>query len=682
MGDERRCRGVGARCVAAAAGLLVLSACGGGGGGSGGSAEPAPPPVPVSMIPAAPALGDTLHADATALRPLAAGMRWTYAGVRTSGAVTDRYDSNVRIEAGASGGIAEKAWQVFQAGPDNTTLSIVNGTVTATQTVDMGGSPFTVTAVELRSPVRVNDQTTVLERNGVATDVDIDGDKKPDTADVAYYRRVIGNEDVELPALGQTVRAVRVDDTAIVRLHRSSDGATVAPVTTTGSTWYAPGLGIVRRTLAEPAVNGQADQYDERLQAFDGLSRGVGALMHTRPDQPALQGLLGQTLVAAAPVGERVLALSRHTPAGAQPVLRLAVLDASGNVVSSRVLDGISATQEVEPVLIGSDTQALLVVRETVVRPDPYVHYQLRAWRFDAAGMVVGPAAGSVLPLDEMHYQGSYRIAGDGGQWWAMWQGSGGDGQLFPMPLYLQGFDGTSLAAVTARHVLEPGALFVSPRILGLSAAGGRVAAAWMDGAAGAQAFRVAQLTADGAPAVATLGRAGTSWMALGVGNTEPLALLRDGRPALYWTYAAFTPGAGPAAQMRGAVLGSDGAPVRTVPGGLDDELLPTAWALPSTTPVALGGAGSLLLGSWGYAPWRTGDTLTTAQLQLTQALPAAAAGLATAPAAVQRWRAFDTLYGANGGYGTFTARRWVMLKDRVLVLDDDLRTVGLAFLR
>lgn len=388
--------------AAGTAALMGLSACGGGGGG-GSSPSPAPlPPGPSSMIPPAPALGDVLHADAAVLRPMAPGMRWTYAGTRTNGAVVGRYDSDLRIEA-AAGGVAEKAWQVFEGGHDTTTLTLVNGTVTATETLDLGAGPQSVAAVELRSPVRANDQITVLERFGVLTSVDVDGDKKADTADLAYYRRVIANEDVELPALGQTLRAVRVDDTAIIRFHRSSDGAAIAPVTTTGSTWYAPGIGVVRRTLAEPPVNGQSDQYDERLQAFDGLSSGAGALMHTRPDQPALQGLLGQTLMAAAAVGDRVLALLRHAPGGGQAVLRLAVLDASGHVMSSRVLDGISATQDAEPLLIGGDGQALLVVRETAARPDPYIHYQLRAWRFDAAGQLAGPAAGTVLPLDEMH---------------------------------------------------------------------------------------------------------------------------------------------------------------------------------------------------------------------------------------------------------------------------------------
>jgi hypothetical protein len=635
------------------------------------------------MIPAPPALGDSLYADAAVLRPAVPGMRWTYAGVRKVGAVIDRYDSDSRMESGTAGALIEKGWQVFEGGNDSSTLSVANGTVTSSESIDLGAAVAeTISGIELRSPVRVNDQITVLERFGAATGFDIDGDKKADTADLAFYRRVIGNEDVELPALGQTVRALRVDDTAIFRFHRSGDGGTAAPITTTGSTWYAPGIGIVRRTLSEPVENGQTQQYDEKLQAFDGLTTGRGGLLHTRPDQPQLQGLLGQTLVASAAIGDRVLVLSRHAPAGGQPELRLAVLDASGRVTSSRVLEGVSPNQSVEPLLVGSETQALLVVRETVVRADPYVHYQLRAWRFDAAGQLAGPAGGTVLPLDEMHYAGSYRIAAEGGRWWALWQGGTADGQIAPISLQLQGFDGTTLQPVTARHLLESGSTFPGPSIAGLSAAPGRVAAVWRGGASGAEEFRLAQVAAGGSPRVAVLGRASNSSASLGFDNPTPLTLMDDGRSSLYWTPAAFSPFGSPTTQMRGVVVDGEGVAIRTASAGLDDELLPPSWVIPAGNIKALGGAGAQLLGSWGYTIWRSGDTLTTSVLQLTQPTPASGGGLANALAVIQRWRGFDTLYGPNGSYGIFTPMQWVRLKDRVLVIGDDLRTVGVAFLR
>lgn len=632
------------------------------------------------MIPVAPTLGATLYADATTLRPLAAGMRWTYAGTRTTTANVGRYDSDVRIES-EGGALVEKGWQVFEGGHESSTLTVSSGNVSSSEMLDLGGAQAqAVTSIELRSPVRANDQIVVLERFDVATTSDIDGDKKTDTVDLAFYRRVIGDEDVDLPALGRTMRALRVDDTAIIRFHRSSDGGLAPAVTTTGSTWYAPGVGIVRRSLSEPLAGGESQQYDERLQAFDGGIQGRGALMHTRPDQPALQGLLGQTLLGATALGNKVLVLSRHIPAGAAvPVARLAVLDASGRVLSSRVVEGMSADEFAPSQLVGGATEALLVARETVSRDDPFIHYQLRAWRVDADGQLVGPASGTVLPLGEMHYAGSYRIAAEGGRWWVLWQGGTADGQSTPMPLYLQAFD-TAWQPASTRHALEPGKLFVMPRIFGLATAPGRVGAVWTAADPWTE-LRVAQLTSDGTPRITSLGQVDDTSAQLGWGNTAPLTLMGDGRAALYWHSTLFGAWDARSLRMRGLLVGADGNPVRTTAGSLETEWLPAQWGVASSTPVSVGGPGGLLLGSWGYESWRPGDPPTTAILQLAKVSVGANAGLAAGTANVLRWRAYDTLHGPFDHYGRFSPSVWVRLNDRVMVLGDDLRTVGLAFL-
>jgi hypothetical protein len=75
----------GRRWIGVAATLLIVAGCGGGGGGGdaggsssgGGSATPSFAGSPADMLPAAPALGTVLAADAATLRPLRDGAAWT-----------------------------------------------------------------------------------------------------------------------------------------------------------------------------------------------------------------------------------------------------------------------------------------------------------------------------------------------------------------------------------------------------------------------------------------------------------------------------------------------------------------------------------------------------------------------------------------------------------------------------
>lgn len=242
-----------------------LAGCGGGGGDAGVGPRP-------SMLPAAPALGDTLEADATTLRPRLGGLSWTYQGTEPTSAGASQAYTNTVTQRDLGGGLVEETQgNVLNSGPDVVTLSAQGGTVTARYVDLLGtGSSEVTTVTELRSPVRVGDQITVVERNDVPLGGDADGDGRNDNADVAIYTRVIGSEPFTVQALALDVQAVRVDTVILVRVLRSSDGRAATPLQTTVSTWYAPDVGIVQRRST--AVDGSGGPgASEVLTQFNGI---------------------------------------------------------------------------------------------------------------------------------------------------------------------------------------------------------------------------------------------------------------------------------------------------------------------------------------------------------------------------------------------------------------------------
>lgn len=347
--------------------LFALSACGGGGGGSGAGASAssgttpapavpaAPSPVPVSpaVPPAAPALipeagpvGATLYESALVLRVLRPDAVWTYRGTEGNPSVgmVPLVYTNIVTQAGSGAVVSQTASNAFNGGTGAArALRYDSGTYKfATPAAFIQGNvTLAADIVELRSPVKLNDQYTSLDQKGVNLGIDLDGDKVNDTADFAVYARVIGKEFVDLPnRLG--VDTVRVDTTMRSRSTLSAKG-TLTPVNeVVYSHWYAPGVGVVKSRLSKADVVGgtlPGATMTEVLQNWDGLTEGLGQTARVKATAPASSLLAGSELqypFDAVGFGTHAVvgAFLPNKPPSAGVVL--AQLDPGGKVLSAR----------------------------------------------------------------------------------------------------------------------------------------------------------------------------------------------------------------------------------------------------------------------------------------------------------------------------------------------------------
>jgi hypothetical protein len=219
------------------------------------------------LVPAAPPIGVTLYSDATVLRPMVPGAIWQYEGVDSDGT---GYSSTVS-QAAQSVGVMESSSNAFNGGARGLHLAAVDGNVVQLDGLDAsGGFVDYDDPVELRSPVRVNDQFVIFELHDEASLSDSDGDGVGESFDMAMYRRVIGLETVRLAGLADQ-QAVRVDTVLAARAVLSRT-ALVQPVfTETTSTWYAPSRGIVRQTRTFVGPTGGSLVTSENLTGWSGL---------------------------------------------------------------------------------------------------------------------------------------------------------------------------------------------------------------------------------------------------------------------------------------------------------------------------------------------------------------------------------------------------------------------------
>lgn len=274
---------------------LLVSGCGGGGGSS---VTPVPPvvtppvtPPPASMVPAAPVAGAVLYTDATVLRPLVDGAVWTYRGsISGPGKTTPKVYVNVVKQASAAqGGMTESVSNLFDEGADSGRVYVAGGSIKLEQTLQFTPTPagsVPVTDTELNSPVLQNHQYTVLEKNNISSGTDADQDGKIDLMDVAAYRTVVGNETVNLPNM-PAVTALRVDITNLFRVTYSSNGKYSDVVKISQSAWYAPGIGLVRQRIVSPTNSGIDEVADEVLVSWDGVNKGIGAMLAQELKVPA-----------------------------------------------------------------------------------------------------------------------------------------------------------------------------------------------------------------------------------------------------------------------------------------------------------------------------------------------------------------------------------------------------------
>jgi hypothetical protein len=278
-------------------GALILVACGGGGGGGGGGGQSPSTPATTGLVPAATAAGTVLVEDSSVLRPLLAGASWTY---RQFTARVEPLHVMVRHAEAGAGAIAERRIDPPVLAVD--LRRAANGdTIGSTAIALRPGLDYRLEGPELTRELRASQLIVVHDRRVADIGTDLDGDTRPDGADIAGWRKVVGWEDLELPGLYAPVRALRLDDVAVARFIGSSGGP--GPATYSyGSTWLLPGVGIVRSVVWE-GVTQQTAQSDLRLMGFDGISRGLGITTKQFQDWPGCCG------IAALPDGFLTLGL-------------------------------------------------------------------------------------------------------------------------------------------------------------------------------------------------------------------------------------------------------------------------------------------------------------------------------------------------------------------------------------
>ncbi|MBS0443538.1 MAG: hypothetical protein JSR38_16405 [Proteobacteria bacterium] len=319
---------------------FFLSGCGGGGGSSG---QP-PEPTTSGLVPEAPALGDTLYADATTLRPLVPSGVWTYRGYEKhigDAQVQARYTSTTTHQAVSAGAVVESA-----TNPDNSGLSQQNvvhrgGAVMAIGQLDLGnGQLRTVEQVELRSPVRVGDQYTALDLHLPDSGFDVDGDRRNDALDFAVYTQVVGKELVDVQSFYQA-EAVRTTTFVRARIKLTSNGAYVGEQVGMLDVWYVAGVGVVKRRSELPG-----DTYpmrlvtSESLVSWDGLTRGVGFL----DPKPAVSPAGARLTYAYDAIGfDTHAVLMTQAGAFAAAGVVLSKVDSRGTVQASTAYSGINA---------------------------------------------------------------------------------------------------------------------------------------------------------------------------------------------------------------------------------------------------------------------------------------------------------------------------------------------------
>jgi hypothetical protein len=252
-----------------------LFACGAGGGsdgGDGGGGDAASGPT--GLVPAAPTPGALLYAEASALRPLRAGSRWAY---RTVDYTLGSFGQNTvkQTAAAASGSVQE----IDSSAPtDVSTVSVdAAGNIVLAAQLQLfpDSSRVPINAIELKAAVRANEQVVMFDQRIANSGIDVDGDGRQDQVDLAIWRRVVGNEDIALPDLVGAMTALRVDTFVTVRVTPSA-GSAPQTASQQASTWYAPGIGVVRS--ATPGTAGRPHDTDEVLLGHDGVTSGWGWL--------------------------------------------------------------------------------------------------------------------------------------------------------------------------------------------------------------------------------------------------------------------------------------------------------------------------------------------------------------------------------------------------------------------
>jgi hypothetical protein len=627
--------------------VFALASCGGGGGGGdGGGNESAS-----GMIPAPGPLGAVLYDDATTLRPLVAGGKWTYRGhdVLAAGQEPTIY-ANVVTQTASAAGFVETATNVFNDGADTATISVSNRVVLSAVVVDLPSATGTapLTTPELRSPVRQNDQITVMDQHIADVGSDVDGDGKNDAADVAIYRVVVGAEDVapeNLPVL----HAVRVDTIGLVRFTLSSDGSTTAPVQAAlQSTWYARGIGVVRQKFTTPNAIGNR-VTDELITSYDGLTQGFGAMPAVAAVVPASSpvtpgaNLGGPDFGYITAIGMADHALVFATDVSGTRGTIVSRMDMRGNVLDTHLLSNVSIFLSNRSALVGHPAGVVAVGGGPSIGN---TSAKIALTRFDVDGALIGTpgdvtmeaGGGRFLPV-----LGRMWAASDGQVLWILWVRTYVDvgiGTKEELVLGRFDFDGNALAPET---IVETGTTASES----IAAGAGSVVVTWSkaDGAGTYDLFYASATRASPTLSVRTFAPG------LAVSDRLITPTVLDEGGALLWN--AGLNGGGLLTRTAGVRLDASFAVLRSNAAGLDTELLGGM----SIAPAVLGNR--IVLASPLRGLLWADDSLSADQfLETITWLDANAGPLASVPSKAIRF--------ATGGSQGSTSQ--VVWPDRVLV--------------
>jgi hypothetical protein len=532
----------------------ALVACGGGGGDS--SPPTAPPPGPTGLVPPAPALGAVLHADATAYRPLIAGATWNYRGVRRVGTDSPTvYENIVSHSPGAGAAMVESASNIDNVGADQATITLTAGEVRSSSTLDLGvGPPENIVDIELRSPVRSGDQITIFDKRYGNSVADLDGDGRNEALELAIYRRVIGEEFVDLVSYPQA-RAVRVKTFVLTRIQLSRNGEFSETESATIDTWYLEGVGVIKRSADAPAgVVDYRELTDEVLMNWNGVTQGIGFMPERPLMSPTGVALRGGLEVVS--FDSHALTMSYTGSSGADGVT-LSHVDASGVVQASHTYTGMNAARAAL-IKVGSQARVIAVTDTGV---DMYFA--------DSTGAPTGQPpvtfrSGQTLTIDTLRPV----AAGAGNTFWLSWLETitqiGNERRWF-----LQEFDanGQSLAPALVLGTFDSTAYLGDVRAEGLA---GRLVISWDELIGGQWVQRYAVLESGSTtPMVRTLTTADGSTLAARRATTS-----QDGA-AILWRSEVI----GGVSQLYGVSLDdTTGAPVRSNAQGIETERLDLSW--------------------------------------------------------------------------------------------------------
>jgi hypothetical protein len=278
--------------------FVLCTACGGGGGGGDATAGPpvSPPtvgPATSGLLPAAPTPGAIVVDDPARLEPVRDGSSRQFKGtyVSSPGAAPVLYDNRWTQQVRTDGTVLESESNSFNDGPVSDEYPLVSEQLAKSFTINISGRlPETIQSPVLRAPLRAGDQYTLLDKRYTDTDIDQDLDGRTDILDAAWYTRVVGLDDVDLPGLGR-VRAVRVETVLLLRVLFSSNGSFSPVFRTATMYWAVADIGIVRQRLesTRPSRPGE-ETYDELLVAWDGVTTGLGRMPIETPAPGLLVG--------------------------------------------------------------------------------------------------------------------------------------------------------------------------------------------------------------------------------------------------------------------------------------------------------------------------------------------------------------------------------------------------------